>query len=345
MIKFNKVNVAGLLGPASIASVTDAEIWNTLLTPMTRALLGRIVWSRQVEVRETVEGLFPGDMTSNLNDHLLYGGQSGFVRFPYLHSYYKSEYGLFVIKRDFVKLEVFCWYGDPERGPVELVFKSGLRDRRFDGTRRADDSALVDYRYDDPEKNPPPPPATKVVEMSTYGFLPNSKIVDVDGDMEYQKFIQNPFAFLDRPELFHHYFDRAWQSNRAPGQIGAPIPDVARLIPDAYAKIARHYHYDFIDGAPSHYHVVRWAMAAGYRIASPKHASLVAQLADGMKRVKELGIQLTRPQESWVAVVQSLRPVELIPDCLYLNGPVWPQDNIGPENLWIYKPLHARAYR
>jgi hypothetical protein len=36
--------------------------------------------------------------------------------------------------------------------------------------------------------------------------------------------------------------------------------------------------------------------------------------------------------------VQSL-PAELIPEGLNLNGPKWPQDNIGPENLWMYKSL------
>jgi len=71
--------------------------------------------------------------------------------------------------------------------------------------------------------------------------------------------------------------------------------------------------------------------------------SLNADVADGIKRIKESGIKLTRPQESWVCVIQSLRPTELIPAGLFLNGPLWPQDNIGPELLWMNKPLSDRA--
>jgi hypothetical protein len=69
---------------------------------------------------------------------------------------------------------------------------------------------------------------------------------------------------------------------------------------------------------------------------------LMNQFAEGLKRIKASGIRLTRAQESWVCVLQSL-PAEHIPAGLNLNGPKWPQDNIGAVNLWMYKPLSARA--
>jgi len=69
----------------------------------------------------------------------------------------------------------------------------------------------------------------------------------------------------------------------------------------------------------------------------------MSDFAEGIKGLKDSGMKLTRTQESWVCVVQSLRPLELIPEGLYLNGPIWPQDNIGPELLWMNKPLTEKA--
>ncbi len=58
--------------------------------------------------------------------------------------------------------------------------------------------------------------------------------------------------------------------------------------------------------------------------------------------MKAAGVKLTRAQESWVCVAQSLRS-EFIPEGLDLKGPKWPQDNIGAQNLWMYKPITARG--
>lgn len=53
-------------------------------------------------------------------------------------------------------------------------------------------------------------------------------------------------------------------------------------------------------------------------------------------------MKLTRQQESWVCVIQSL-PEQFIPAELNLHGPKWPQDNISSKNLWMHKPLSERA--
>ncbi len=345
MTQFHKHDVTQVVRVTPIAYVTDRRIWSVLVTPMVKALLGKIVSSR-VERRETVEGLFPGDEASNLNDHRLYGGKTGFVRYPYLVSIYKTENGAFIVKRDGTKFEAFGWFGDIDKKQGELVFKAALRDRRYDGTLEANDTALVDFPYDDAVLNKTLPKdwGLKSVELSVYGFLPNSRVWQTCGDKEYDLFVEKPFLFLDRPELFLKYFKQVWTSNRGPGNNGAAVPDVSKLVPAQFEKIARGCGYDVIEVAPSHFHVAMWALSIGYRITDPEQQKNFDALTAGIKRLKQ-DMKLTRIQESWVAVVQSLRPVELIPAGLYLGGPVWPQDNIGPQNLWMNKPLNEKALK
>lgn len=342
MFKFKRHGVSGLARVTKIAYVTDREIWVYLVTPMVKSLLGPIV-SAKMQLMETQKGLFPGDDVSNLNDHRLFGGQTGFVRYPYLHHFYKTENGAFIVKRDGVKFEAFGWYGDVEKGQGELIFKAALRDRLYDGTAAANDCSLVEFvGYEDPVLNKRLPAELRSVELSIYGFLPGSRIKDATGDKEFDLFVEKPFTFLDRPELFRQYLQRAWDSKRAPGQNAAPIPDVSRLVPPLFEKIAARRGYDVIEAAPSHLHVALWAKALGYRFTDGEQSKIFTDLIGGIKRIKESGLRLTRAQESWVCVVQSL-PSELIPKGLDLGGPKWPQDNIGPRNLWMNKPLSDKA--
>jgi hypothetical protein len=129
---------------------------------------------------------------------------------------------------------------------------------------------------------------------------------------------------------------------RAPGQNGNPIPDVSRTIIPDIDKLALAAGYDYVENASSHYHVARWTESQGYKYATPELVELMNQFAQGLKRIKASGIKLTRQQESWVCVLQSL-PAEHIPAGLNIDGPKWPQDNIGAVNLWMYKPISARA--
>ncbi|HEY9712332.1 MAG TPA: hypothetical protein V6C72_02615, partial [Chroococcales cyanobacterium] len=152
MTKFLTVDVQDRLGLAPICQVQDREIIQTLLTPMVKALLGPIDFAHREgpDLFETVQGRFPGDEVTNMNDHRLYGGKTGYVRHPYLSTMYKTTYGSIVIKRDHIKVEVICWFGDVRKGTAQQIFKAGLRDRRYDGSKRANDSALLEFPYDHP---------------------------------------------------------------------------------------------------------------------------------------------------------------------------------------------------
>lgn len=343
---FQRLDVLEALGISPLTLVTDEQVWTELFTPMTRALLGDILdFTRGT--KETVEGDFPGDKVSNLNNHLLYGGQSGFVRMPYHSTVYRTTNGAFVVKRDGVKIKAFGWFGDYKNGKAELIFMCALRDRRFDGTKRANDTALLDFEFDDPTYNARlaidgQPINASACELSAYCFMPGSRIVDASGDAELDLFVEKPFTFLDRPELFLQLFKRAWETKRSPGQNSNPIPDVSKLLLPSFARIARKLGYDFIQNAPSHLHVALWTRKYGYDYVDSAQAKIVADLQAGIKRIKANGVQLTRSQESWVCVLQSLRE-DLIPEELNMHGPKWPQDNISQENLWMYQPLHDGA--
>ncbi|MBX3136657.1 hypothetical protein KF707_10500 [Candidatus Obscuribacterales bacterium] len=345
--KFSSPNITEMLGVTPIALVTDEEIWTRLVTPQVKALLGDIV-SSKVELRETVDGTFNGDEVTNFNDHRLYGGKQGFIRFPYIHSHYKTTYGSLVIKRDGTKFKVLGYVGNVEKGPFDLIFKVALRDRRFDGTARANDCSLVDFiGYEDPTLNhtlqiPGLVENATAVELSTYGFMPGSRIVDATGDEQLDEFVRNPYLFVGKPKTWLRLFKKAWKSKRSPGQNGNPVPDIARLVPNIVEAMAFERGYDYMENAPSHYHVAKWAESCKYWYSDPEQAAALKALGAGIASVKAAGETLTRPQESWLVAMQSL-PKEFIPEKFHFGGAKWPQDNIGPENLWMYKPLSERA--
>lgn len=345
--KFSNPNIPEMLGVTPIALVTDEEIWTRLVTPQVKALLGDIV-SSKVEVRETVDGDFGGDEVTNFNDHRLYGGKTGFIRFPYINAHYKTTYGSLVIKRDGMKFKVLGYVGNVEKGPYDLIFKVALRDRRYDGTARANDCSLVDFiGYEDPQLNhtlqiPGMVENFSAVELSTYGFMPGSRIVDATGDAQLDEFVRNPYQFVGKPKTWLRQFKKAWKSKRSPGQNGNPVPDVARIVPNAVEAMALERGYDYMENAPSHYHVAKWAESCRYMYSDPVQAAAIKDLAAGIASVKASGEVLTRPQESWLVAMQSL-PKEFVPEKFQFGGAVWPQDNIGPENLWMYKPLSERA--
>lgn len=343
MSKFTTANYHELLGVSPVSQVSDEVIWENLISPITKALLGPILKSRAPQVLDTVDGLFPGDEAKNLNDHKLYGGEDGFVRFPYVHSVYETENGLFIVKRDLVKFEVFCWLGNVKRGRGELIYKAGLRDRRFDGTLRANDSALLDYKYSDPILHRPLSDELSSVEFSIYAYMPGSRIVDATGDDEHERFVTQPYAFLAEPDKFLTHFQVAWKSKRAPGQNAVPIPDVSSVTLRGFKKIAVACGYDLLEMAPSHYHVARWGLQGGYQFAYAEQKKAVDALKRAIEKQSRTGSKLSRTQQSWICVIQSLAPSKLIPSELNLGGPKWPQDNISDQCLWLYKPLSKRA--
>jgi hypothetical protein len=165
----------------------------------------------------------------------------------------------------------------------------------------------------------------------------------VISDAEYERFVTQPYTFCNKPEEFMKFFNMAWASKRAPGQQAAPIPDVAPFVLRGFQRIAEDLGYDFLEMAPSHYHVARWGLGGDYLFRDPVQEATFNAFSEGLERIRASGMPLTRTQQSWVCVVQSLQPSSRIPVALRLSGPQWPQDNIGPKVLWLYKPLSERA--
>lgn len=341
--RFLKHSIGDLCRPTSIARVTDEECWSLLVTPSVKNLLGPVL-SGQMKIMETVEGLFPGDEVVNLADHRLYGGQKGYVRFPYLHSFYETANGAFVIKRDGTTVQVFCWYGDVHSGCAMIMLETGLRDRRYDATRWAHDSALNPYPIDDPAASPRVTPWAKSVELLVFGFLPGTGILQSTGDEEFERFVKNPFTFLNRTDVFLEYLDKVRRTNRSPGQYCQPIADVSKLILPGLEQIAQRRHYDFIEACPSHYHVAKWFEKTGFHYTLAAQRDTLQAFSDGIARIKASGAELTHSEESWLCVAQSL-PEALIPKQWNLFGPVWPQDLLHQNYLWMHKPLSKRAVR
>ena len=344
MQKEKTYKAAEMLGmtPLSRAELKDSLIFDRLLSPTVRAMLGRIVHVSEPMIFETIAGHFPGDEANNLNDHQLYGGQKGFVRYPYTSLCYRTEYGALVIKRDMRKIKVSAWMGEVETGKAELIFVAALRDRRFDGTKQANDSALLGFPYDHPIHHRPLHPQANSLELSIYSYAPGSRLRDAIGDPEYDQFVAEPFTFLDRPELFLKHFQQAWKSNRAPGQNSAAIKDVSKIILPGFEYLAKICGYDFLEAACSHYHVAMWLLTCGYRYNFQQDLGTMAAFAAGLKAIRDKGTPLTRSQQSWVCVLQNL-PRNHIPPQFDLGGIIWPQDNIGPENLWVHKPISTKA--
>jgi len=345
---FKPINIPDLLGMSPLCSIAPEEIWNTMVTPQVKALLGDIQFTK-VSIKETTDGDFPGDEVYNHNGHKINGHDTKKVRYPYLQVTIKTMYGAFIIKYEGLKFKAIAWFGDMKK--PQIIFKVALRDRRHDGSLRTNDTALIDFPgYDNPinatPKFPGAPDDFRFVEASIYAFMPGSRIVEACGDMELDRFVAQPFTFVDKPETFLRLFWTAWKSARGPGQNGNPIPDVSKNVVQAFDGMALKAGYDYIDNGASHYHVARWTEANGYRYTSAEHKATMDSFAANLKRVraelKAKGIELTRPQESWLCVLQSL-PEEFIPAEFNFHGPKWIQDNIGPVNLWMHKPLSPRA--
>ncbi len=344
MRKLTKEMINHYLGVQPIVLLDDTEIWRRLISPNTKSLLGKIVTEPGISMVDTIQGEFPGDEVTNLNQHQINGARGQHIRFPYLKSTYQTERGKVIVKRDQTKVVVLGWYG--KRGEKDtagqLIYKVAIRDRCFDGTPYANDCSLQDFPRHDPELHKPLLADASSVELSIYGFLPGTRVKDYLGDEEHESFIAKPFKFIEDPELFLQHFEKAFKSALAPGQIAAPIPDMAPFMSANVEKVAASRGYDFAEGAASHYHVCRWGQAFGWRVTDPEKATIINELTAGLARLREKGIRLTRSQESWVCVLQSL-PRKYIPDQLYLGGATWQHDGLNKNYLWMHKPLTDRA--
>ncbi len=342
---FPKYDIAAMLGFTPIATVTDEEIWLHLVTPVVKAILGPVTERGVPQVTEATPGFFPGDESSNQNNHLLYGGKTGFIRHPIIVYRQRHERGQLITKRDGRKIKADCYFGSQaeiDKGNGKLILSVGLKDRRYDGTSQGNDSGLLHFPYDHPVFHKPLHPEAAAVEISVYSFNPGSRISEATGEPEFESFIEKPFTFIDRPEVFLTYFHRAWKTAHAPGMVAAPVPDASKFLLKGFEHLATSRGYDFLESASSHYHVAKWFQAAGYRYSYQHDAETLNGFAQGLEAIRNAGHPLNRVQQSWVCVIQSL-PQEHIPEHLRLPGLIWPQDNIGPQNLWQNKPLTKRA--
>jgi hypothetical protein len=347
-------NVPELLGLSPICQVSDEDIWNHLITPTVKSLLGEKLIVEPTRLIDTVEGLFPGDQVSNLNGNLLPDETGKLVatklRFPYLHTLIRTTNGCVVIKRDVLKFQVICWYGSFEKGSAELIFKAALRDRRYDGTKRADDCSLLEYSYANPIHHKRLSTNLSSVELSIYGYMPGSRVSEGDGDFEFENFVRNPFKFLSTPDKFLALFQRAFRGSRATGQFMKVIAAVSDFSMRGFECLAAKHGYDLLEMAASHYHVAKWAQKFHMEFADPQQKKMLDNFAEGLARIRQQGTPLTRSQQSWVIALQSLRPMELIPEPLRILTAetahlTWPQDNVSEVCLWLYKPLSRQGKR
>jgi hypothetical protein len=341
MMKFLQHDPKALARQTPVAEITDEQVWNMLVTPVVKALLGPFRSSDGPRLRDDAALEIPEDTVFNLNGHVI-DGKTDKARYPYFHTVYRFKRGKLIIRRDGIKLEVFAAYGDARAKQHQLIWKVALRDRRYDGTKEADDCALEHFPYSDAKLNGNFFPEAKTVELYLFCYSPGSTVSGACGDKELEAFDANPYKFADRPELFLKLFARAWDSERAPGQWAEPIQDAADLMEENFTQLCQTMGYDIMEVAASHFHVAKWCEASGYRYTIPDQDKNMADLTAGIARVKAAGAKLTRRQESWITALQSL-PQKHIPQEYNLGGAKWQQDNITLPNLWLWKPLNDKA--
>ncbi|MBA3995066.1 MAG: hypothetical protein C0469_16230 [Cyanobacteria bacterium DS2.3.42] len=350
MDQFHKYDPAQMLGPSPLAKATDELVLTHMVSPQIKAFLGQQIGGR-VELRDNQAGFFPGDEVSNINGNIIKGRNGeALVRFPYVSSLYEHKNGCLIIKRDFAKIKVFAWLGDYKNGKAELILSTALRDRRYDGTKQANDCSLLDYPYDDPvlSKRLTVDGSTAdlvTAETSLYSYIPGSTIAKSGGGKQLDQFIAKPFAFMNRPKLFLRLFKRAWKLDRFPGQNSIPVPDVGKLAHAGWEAVAKACGLDALETCPSHYHVTLWNMAKGYHFSYAEQEANINAYKAGIQKLKDNGVQLTRPQEAWVCVLNSLEPKELIPEHLRMDVPKWIQTCLDQESIWLVKPLSEKAVK
>ncbi len=348
MDKFQEYSPAQLLSPSPLVNASDELILTHMVSPQVKAFLGDQIGFRS-ELKDTIAGWFPGDEVSNINGNIIKGRNGeALVRFPYVSSLYEHKNGCLVIKRDFVKIKVFAWLGDWKSGKAELILSTALRDRRFDGTLRANDSCLLDFAYDDAELSKRLVVNGKTADLLTaetslYSYIPGSSIAKSGGGKQLDEFIAKPYSFIDKPAIFMRLFKRAWVLDRFPGQNSIPIPDVGKLAHAGWEAVANACGLDALETGPSHYHVTMWNMAKGYDFSYADQAANLAAYKAGIQKLKDNGVKLTRPQEAWVCVLNNLKDRDLIPEHLRMNVPKWIQTNLDQSAIWLVKPLSRKA--
>ncbi len=325
--------------------ITDRHVLGHLLHEGVLARLGlggepRLVESGTQEIGEQDHGLFPGD-----GEH--HAGRVHVRRYAYPN-------GVVTIKRNHNALKIHVHQGSLDRPEAlrEMV-KFKIRDKRYDGTERANDSPLTDWLYHGPTDEAHP----HSVELSLYSRDPERHHADVTGDHGMAGFLAEPFGLAGSPEFlpaWRRAFELAGDpaSPVFPGQVAPALSGVAQHFTLGVEPLLRNLGYQRIDNLPSHWNVVHFLRKAGYAITSPDDERAIADLRVALGHLNASGKArgeppLTRAQESWVVLLQSpaFRSRGVPPPELDLGGrvyPLWINEDGTARNIWMSKSIDER---
>ncbi len=324
---------------------TDRHVFEHLLHDAVFGLLGgrdagRLVHSETVSIDEHDAGLFPGD-----GEH--HAGRVHVRRYAF-------PAGVVTIKRNHSVLKIHLHKGSLDRpAAMREVVKFKIRDRRYDGSPRANDSPLTDWLYHGPTDRADP----HAVELSIYSRDPDRYHRDHRGDRALGEFLAEPFS-LAGSEAFLPAWRRAFElagdpgAPVFPGQASPSLPGVAQHFTLGVESLLRDQGYSRIDNLPSHWNVVHFLRKTGYRTTNPDDDKALGGLREALDhlnaaRLARGELPLTRAQESWVVLLQSpaFRGPGVPPPELDLGGkvyPLWLEDDGAPRNIWMSKSLVER---
>ena len=338
------------LGHAQVAraaqQITDRHVLEHLLHDDLFALIGdrqhgRLVKAETVQLGEHDVGLFPGD-----GEH--HPGRVHVRRYLYPH-------GLVTIKRNRNALKIHVHRGSLERpGEMREMVKFKIRDRRFDGSKAANESPLTDWFYDGEMDRPHP----HAVELSLYSRDPARYHGDVTGDANLGEFLAEPFGLAGSPA-----FLPAWRRAFAlaadpkapvfPGQVAPSIPGVAQHFTLGIEALLHRLGYRQIDNLPSHFNVYHFLAKQGYQATHPEDERALADLRTALDHLNATRAArgepaITRAQEAWVVLLQgpAFRGPGVPPPELDLGGktyPLWMNDDGTARNVWMTKAITERT--
>ena len=323
--------------------ITDRHVLEHLLHGDVFALLGgrdegRLIAAETVQVTEHDGGLFPGD-----GEH--HAGRVHVRRYAYPR-------GLVTIKRNHNSLKIHVHRGSLDRPEAlrEMV-KFKIRDRRYDGSTRANDSPLTDWVYHGATDAPHP----HAVELSIYSRDPRRYHGDVTGDHATAEFLAEPFSLAGSEDFlpaWRRAFEHAGQAPLFPGQVAPSLPGAAQHFTVGVEALLAHLGYQRIDNLPSHWNVVHYLKKVGYEVPRAEDQQALADLRAALDHVNAARAErgepaLTRSQEAWVVLLQSpaFRGKGVPPPDLDLGGkayPLWLEDDGTARNIWMSKSIQGR---
>lgn len=323
--------------------VTDRHVMEHLLHDEVFNVIGhrdsgKLVAAETVHVGDHDDGLFPGD-----GEH--HPGMVHVRRYAYPN-------GVVTIKRNHNALKIHAHRGSLDKpDDMREIVKFKLRDKRFDGTKQADESPLTDWPYSNPSNDHAYPHS---VELSIYSRDPARYHGDVHGDKKMEQFLFEPFTLAGGSDQFLPMWKRAFEMAGDPkdpiypGQ-GAPSqPGVAGHFTAGVEPLLRQLGYTRVDNLPSHWNVVHFLKKQGYNVDDPEDERRLREISE---KLKDLNRQravhdeppLTKAQESWIVLLQNraFRAHGVPPSDLDLGAeyPLWMNDDGSAKNIWMSRRL------